>query len=74
MTQGECMTITKQESQDALDYTDELANYRSHYEALSKAGWESQEELLEEYDYIFKMYTKLLLKYEELVIDILEKK
>jgi hypothetical protein len=73
MTQGECMTITKQEAQDALEYTDELAKYRSHCEALSKAGWKSEGELLEGYDYIFKMYTKLLVKYEELVLDTLEK-
>lgn len=67
------MTITKQESQDAPDYTDELANYRRYCEALSKSGWKSQGELLEGYDYIFKMYTKLIMKYEELVLDKLEK-
>jgi hypothetical protein len=73
MTQGECMTITKQEAQKALDYTNELANYQRHCEAANKAGWKSEEELLEGYDYLFKMYTKLLLKYQELVIDKLEK-
>ena len=55
------------------NFTNELTHHRMDYEAIKKAGWESPGELLSGYNYLLKTYTKLLVKYEELVIDTLEK-